>query len=292
MKHLETFDLKAWEEKIPAEMQKRALASLEQGKVLYLPNLAFNLLQGEESFLSAEYVDPKRKNISYNLSKNSLGGSLWKEDAEQKLKALMKRYAQTTHRFLKSFLPHYASHLILSKTSLRPVEISGRKSSTRKDDTRLHVDAFPSNPTQGFRMLRLFTNINPEGKPRVWKVGEPFEQVVQKFATAVPPPVPGSASLLKFLRITKSKRSLYDHYMLRMHNRMKEDDSYQNNVPKEEIHFPPGSSWVAYTDQVSHAALAGKDLLEQTFFLPLEGLKSPFASPLKILERALKKPLL
>src|SRR2546429_2712052 len=33
--------------------------------------------------------------------------------------------------------------------------------------------------------------------------------------------------------------------------------------------FPVGSTWMAFTDQVSHAAMAGQHLLEQTFYLPL-----------------------
>ena len=68
-----------------------------------------------------------------------------------------------------------------AKTSLRPVEVSGRRQSWRKDDTRLHVDSFPSQPSCGKRILRVFSNVNPDGRPRVWKVGEPFEAVARKF---------------------------------------------------------------------------------------------------------------
>ena len=33
----------------------------------------------------------------------------------------------------------------------------------RKDDTRLHVDSFPATPSGGRRILRVFSNVNPDG---------------------------------------------------------------------------------------------------------------------------------
>ena len=56
---------------------------------------------------------------------------------------------------------------------------SGRAVSWRKDDSRLHVDAFPSRPNHGERILRVFCNVNPHGEDRVWRVGEPFEAMAR-----------------------------------------------------------------------------------------------------------------
>jgi hypothetical protein len=293
MSVLEEIDLTAWEGKISKEIQRKAIHSLEEGRVLYLPSLPFALQPDEEQFLTPENIDPKRKNISYDLKSDRVGGSLWKGEEEKRLRGMLKRYATSSQRFIKELFPHYASHLAISRTSLRPVEILGRKSSSvHKDDTRLHIDAFPSNPTTGFRLLRIFTNINREGKPRVWRVGEPFEEVVKRFTPSIPTPIPGAAFILKFLKITKKLRTPYDHYMLHMHNKMKSDGRYQKKVSQEEIHFPPGCSWIVFTDQVSHAALSGKDLLEQTFFLPVNGLNDINTAPLSILEKHLNKSLL
>ena len=61
----------------------------------------------------------------------------------------------------------------------------------------------------------------------------------------------------KTLHITKDYRSLYDHYMMYMHDMMKADKEYQKTVSQHEIHFPPGSTWIVDTDQASHAALSG-----------------------------------
>ena len=54
---------------------------------------------------------------------------------------------------------------------------------------------------------------------------------------------------------------------------------------QERIDFPAGSTWIAFTDQVSHAATAGQYQFEQTFVLPVEAMREPTQSPLRILER-------
>ena len=205
---------------------------------------------------------------------------------------MIKRYAQISRQFIEKLIPSYTPFLIQAKTSFRPVEIQGRKSSYRKDDTRLHVDSFPSNPTKGKRILRIFTNINPEGKPRVWRLGEPFEDVVEKMLPRVSSPIWGLAAINKLLGITKDYRTPYDHYMLQIHDTMKGDNNYQKTVSQCEVQFPPGSTWVVYTDQVSHAAMSGQHVLEQTFYLPVEGIKDAATHPLKVLEKKLKKSLI
>ncbi len=291
MKTLQDLNITLWDESISTETQNLAIESLESGKVIYLPQLNFTLLPDEKKFLSPDLVDPKRKNISYDLQKDLLGGTLAAGNEKEQLKEMLRRYALNASSFMKRLFPHYAESLIQSKTSFRPTEIFGRKSSVRKDDTRLHVDAFPSNPTKGRRILRLFTNINCENKPRVWRVGESFEEVVKKFACKVPMRLPASAYFLQLLKITKDSRSAYDHYMLHMHNKMKADNGYQQSVNQEEIQFPAGSSWIVFTDQVSHAALSGQHVLEQTFSLPVDALHESTTSPLKVLESFLHQVL-
>jgi hypothetical protein len=160
-----------------------------------------------------------------------------------------------------------------------------------KDDSRLHVDAFVSRPNQGLRILRVFSNVNPHAKPRVWEVGEPFDAVVERFHGRVPPQWPGSAWLLERLHLTKGRRSEYDHIMLALHNRMKRDGDYQSAAPRLRAEFPAGSTWVCFSDCVSHAALSGQFLLEQTFYLPVAAMQDESRSPLRILERIYQRKL-
>jgi hypothetical protein len=48
---------------------------------------------------------------------------------------------------------------------------------------------------------------------------------------------------------------------------------------------------MAFTDQVSHAAMAGQYQLEQTFLLPVDAMRAPEGSPLRVLERLMGRRL-
>lgn len=293
MKELETIEIASWQAGISSEIQKKAIKSLEEGCVLYFPHLSFPLNDTEQKFLSPKCADPKSKNISYDISSNKIKGTTCKESEAYELRNMMKRYALQSNQLLEKFFPQYMPHVLQARTSFRPIEISGRLNpSRRKDDKLLHVDSFPSSPVRGNRILRVFTNINPSGKPRVWRVGEPFPQVVKKITPWIKKPFPGFAHLLQYLKITKGYRSLYDHYMLKIHDYMKEDPIYQETVPQKEIQFPAGSTWIVFTDQVSHAALSGQYVLEQTFQLSVEGLYNKQTSPLYVLETTLNRKLI
>jgi len=143
---------------------------------------------------------------------------------------------------------------------------------------------------QGMRILRLFTNVNPRS-PRIWRVGEKFEKAAINFLPAIKPPLPGTESLLYWLRIVKGRRTEYDHYMLGIHDRMKADDAYQTDVAQTQLAIPPGTTWICYTDSVSHAAMSGQFAFEQTFYLPVSAMKDAKRSPLCILERLTGRPL-
>ena len=67
--------------------------------------------------------------------------------------------------------------------------------------------------------------------------------------------------------IPSLKRSPYDDFMMRFHNFLKENASFQAECRKEYLQFPAGSSWMVYTDMVPHAVLSGQYALEQTFLV-------------------------
>lgn len=288
---IETFDTSQWNEQFTDLNQQRAINKLEGGHILYFPAMAFSLSEEEKAFLTPEVADAKSKNIGYHPEHNKIWGVKNLSDEQRgKLKNMLRRYASHCQTLVANLLPHYQSKLMIGRTSFRPLQVSNRKSSYRKDDKRLHVDAFPSSPNQGKRILRVFCNINPEAD-RVWRIGEAFENVAQRFAPAIPKPFPGSAAVLRLLKITKSKRTPYDHYMLHMHDRMKEDEHYQQTVSQQEVRFPPATTWIVQTDHVSHAAMQGQHLLEQTFYLPVEAMQNPNLSPLRVLEKILNQKL-
>ena len=80
--------------------------------------------------------------------------------------------------------------------------------------------------------------------------------------------------------------------MLRLHDLAKEDGVYQETAIKRRVAFASGSTWLVFTDATLHAALEGRNVLEQTFLLPTEAMADPAMAPLKILERLTGRTLL
>lgn len=280
-----------WDGPFSAEDRDRATAGLEDGGIVYLPNLTFEVSDAELRFFSPSATNGKAKNISFDPRNGRTGGTSCEGDELRALQEMMRRYARSTGQLLSSLFPAYDGVTETARTSFRPVEVQGRALSGKKDDSRLHVDAFPSQPTGGRRILRVFTNVNRDGKPRVWDVGEPFEAFARRFVPGIHGQAPGSAWLQHRLGITKSRRSAYDHIMLALHDGAKRDDDYQANAPKTRIKFPPGSTWLVYTDRVLHAALGGQHMFEQTFHLDVTSMREPARSPLRILESMKHKTL-
>jgi hypothetical protein len=103
--------------------------------------------------------------------------------------------------------------------------------------------------------------------------------------------VPGSAWLLETARITKRRRTEYDHWMLKLHDRAKADAVFQRSSPQADVAFAPGTTWVVFSDQVPHAAMGGQHMMEQTFYLDASRQQRPEASPLGTLERMLGRSL-
>lgn len=266
--------------------------SLESGNVLFFPKLEFCLLDTEKKFLSDQWSDGKSKNISIRGDNAELKGARGGIEDLEVLRLMLQRFRNSANSLVSILFPSYESGLMAGFTSYRTISVEQRVTSWRKDDTRLHVDAFPSNPTRGLRLLRVFANVNPVGKPRLWRVGEPFEDHARRFLPKLSPPLPGSAWLLDTLGLTKSRRTDYDHYMNQLHDFGKADADFQKNSPQVSFGFPPGCSWVVFSDQVLHAVMSGQFMLEQTFYLDPDYLIDPESGPLKVLERLTGRKLI
>ncbi|GHD63597.1 Kdo hydroxylase family protein [Jeongeupia chitinilytica] len=267
------------------------LNAVEDGKVLYFPRFPFALENGEQRLLDLSLADPKRKNISLDPASGVLHGVVGDAGTQEAVKVLIGRYHDAAAQLVGALFPEYRGRLREAPTSLRLHKVEGRQTSWRKDDSRLHVDAFPSRPNYGERILRVFMNVNPAGEPRVWRVGESFETVAKQFLPKIPRQWPGSAAVLHALKITKRRRSPYDHIMLNLHDAMKADTGYQQSCAQERVEFAPGGGWICFSDQASHAAMGGQYMLEQTFFLPVDGMADQRRSPLAILQRLTGKVL-
>ncbi len=263
------------------------IAALEAGKVLYFPNFAehgFTPQKEELALFREDIRDPKTRNISLSAS-GELKGVVGDDDTKALMAGMIGRFRAQAEGLLGNLVPRYGEHLRRGATSFRPSVVQNRVQSWRADDRRMHVDAFPSRPNYGERLLRVFTNVNQDGEPRVWRVGEPFEDVARRFLPKARPYSAWQAKVLNALHVTKSLRSEYDHLMLQLHDGMKSDLDYQKNAPQVTFGFPPGCAWVCFSDQTSHAVMAGQYMMEHTLQLSPMHQYDRDASPLAILTR-------
>ena len=265
-------------------------AAVEAGKVLYFPRLGFAVQPEEQALLREDTLAPKSRNVSLGAG-GVLKGAAGSAAEQQALAAMVGRFRQQALRLVDDLLPEYKGQLRVAPTSFRPKQVETRAQSVRADDQRMHVDAFPSRPSYGERLLRVFTNLNPHGVPRVWRVGEDFETIARRFLPQAKPYRLWQAKLLNAVHATKSLRSEYDHLMLQLHDLMKFDEQYQKNGTQVTVPFPPGSVWVCFSDQATHAVMSGQFMMEQTLYLPPGKEVDPQASPLAILTRLVGRPL-
>jgi hypothetical protein len=263
--------------------------ALEHDQVPVFAQFGFPLTAAERALIAAyedgTVLEGSAKNISFSPAGGLKGANLAPSE-QALLAAMMERFGAFAEALVLAIAPGYQAGLERGRTSFRPVDVAGRTSSWRKDDKRLHVDAFPSTPVQGRRLLRVFANVDQGGRPRRWRVSGDFAGQAAKFLPRLRRfRVPGAAGFMALTGLTKSRRTRYDELMLGLHDEAKRDLGWQASVPSETVDFLPGQVWVVFSDQVFHAALAGRNMLEQTFYLAPSALMAPETSPLSVLSR-------
>src|SRR5271156_3325350 len=284
----------------PPDAGEQLCAELESANILYFPQTPFTITAADREVLLGQKQTSTafHKNVAYRPAENRVTGLDKSESAEaEALRFILQSYSQNAAKFLGELLPPYAGKWKLDFASYRPIEERGRAARIHARNDLPHVDAFPTRPTNGDRILRLFTNINPS-QNRVWITAPPFASIAPYFAKSVGLPPRSNSSLSKafrrigrILNLPAMRRSPYDHFMHQCHNAMKEDTAFQQSVPKQRWEFPPNSTWIVLTDCVSHAVLEGQYALEQTFIISRRAMVRPEISPIAILEGLAGYPL-
>ncbi|HWF40130.1 MAG TPA: Kdo hydroxylase family protein [Candidatus Acidoferrales bacterium] len=285
-----------------SSLARNYCAALERGEVLYFPQPPFDLPTTDREYLLDQQWSELRmhKNVSYRPADDTLRGVSGNSASAQRIHAILRKYSSEVISFLSTFLAPYAGKWIIDFASFRPLEEDGRALPLHKRNDLLHVDAFPSRPTRGGRILRVFTNLNLS-KPRVWEITGPFDSLAQQFAAGAGLNAIASKDSVVSrtiqnwgarLGVRGMGRTPYDLFMLRFHDYLKENSAFQQNCSKVRLEFPPMSTWIVYTDGVAHAVMSGQYAMEQTFLIPANGLVSPQEAPYKVLENIAGKSLI
>jgi hypothetical protein len=274
---------------------------LERGQILLFRELPFSLPQSDQEFLIGQSWTELRlhKNVSYRPGEDVLRGVSGNDETVGKIQRILGCYSEQVVDFARKFLSPYAGRWTLDFASFRPLEEEGRDLPLHKRNDLLHVDAFPSRPTRGGRILRIFTNIN-RTRPRVWNTTEDFGELAKRYAM--------DAGLREIaeddgfvsravqnwgakLGLPGMGRTAYDMFMLRFHDYLKENSEFQEKCLKVKLEFPPLSTWIVFTDCTAHAVMSGQFALEQTFLIPPRALVAKQQAPYRILEELVGLPL-
>jgi hypothetical protein len=275
---------------------------LETGDILYFPVSPPLLPDEDRAFLvTQKQVDASyHKNISYRPLEDRLKGVDQNDAAPRaRVHEIMRGYSQRAIGFMSTLLNRYAGSWKIDFASFRPIEESGRQVSLHSRNDLLHFDSFPTRPSHGDRLLRIFTNIHPD-RARVWLTTDHFDALAGEFADRIGlHQKPGALDHWKHLTARAAARlglpvvarPPYDRFMLKIHHAMKEDASFQETCRKDRWEFPAGSTWIVFTDSASHACLSGQYALEQTFIIRRSSLAAPEKAPIAILEKLAGHPL-
>jgi hypothetical protein len=267
---------------------------LERGEVIHLPSCPFPLPEGDARLvLYQQQVTGRHKTLSWDpVSGRTSGFPRGAPHEAERLRQLLAKFARDSAAWLVGALPRYAGRWRADRVSLHVEEEATRRLRSSARNDLLHLDAFPSRPSNGWRILRLFVNIDRHD-PRVWVTSDPFPILLERYGREAGLPAAGEDSWTAGLgrRVLGVFRpgappSVYDRFMRRFHHFLKSKEAFQDRCRKRLWTFLPGELWLAFTDTVSHAVLRGRYALDQSFFVSPEALVLPDLSPPVLLQRA------
>jgi hypothetical protein len=268
---------------------------LEREDLVHYPTCPFALPPaGQLEFLRRhEAVTFGHKDISFDPDGMRVTGLRESHPAEtRRLTDTLTQFSIAATEWVRQAFPAYAAGLVRDRVTLRTAEEATRNLRLTARNDLLHVDNFPTRPTNGRRILRLAVSLNP-AEPHVWATSERFKQLLARFAARHRVPsrtvaewVSPVQPVVRLFTAGRAGRSAYDAWMLRLHHFLKQNDRFQAQAVRRVWTFGPGSMWLLFADGVAHAHLRGRYVLEHSFFVPVELLARPAESPLMQLAAA------
>jgi hypothetical protein len=245
------------------------------------------------------------KNISYHPESDNIPHFDAASEITERCERILRTHGQRVEAFLRRSTPDYVPGWTLGTTSFRSIEEQGRNLKPRSSNELVHVDAGAYGATNGSRILRFFVNIH-ESRERVWGTKGSFHALMGRHrelwdaaqggrerVTLAKGPldrlysgfVRAVSKVYPIFQVVDS--SPYDRSMRRIHNYMKENPAFRDSREGyQEIHFPPLSAWMVFTDGISHSVLTGQHALVTTVIVPLANARNPELAPFNVLARS------
>jgi hypothetical protein len=300
---MDRYPLRSFNDATPAEIQD----AMEKAEVVFFDTCPVELpTEPDLEFLRNGLPrELQVKNISYHPESNSIPRFEAAADVKDRVERILRTHGQRVEAFLRRSCPDFVPGWTLGTTSFRSIEEQGRKLKPRSSNELVHIDAGAYGATNGARILRFFVNIHPS-RDRVWGTKGSFNAIMQRhrelwdaarggksrvtidkgpFDKLYSGLIGAASKLYPLVRVIDS--SPYDRSMRRIHNYMKENPGFRDSREGyQEIHFPPLSAWMVFTDGISHSVLTGQHALVTTVLIPLANCRIPDLSPYQVLARS------
>ncbi len=170
---------------------REALAALEAGNILLLGESPLAVPQEDHDALLGtgqwRTGTSTRTSLIVRVPANFTGLGTANPGEEERAShyRAIAGYSRGAINLLEKLLAPYRAHWKTDyKASFRSIEeVKRRALPLKKRNDLLHTDAFPTRPTNGGLILRIFTNINP-AKTRDWMTSDPFSILAPQHAMA------------------------------------------------------------------------------------------------------------
>jgi hypothetical protein len=300
---MDRYQLRTFNDATPSEIEH----AMEHAEVVFFDRCPLELPSDADLEFMRDGLprELQVKNISYHPESDSIPRFEAAPEVKNRIEQILRTHGRRVEDFLRRSCPDYAPGWMLGTTSFRSIEEQGRKLKPRSSNELVHIDAGAYGATNGARILRFFVNIHPT-RDRVWGTKGSFRSImgrhpelweaakgrkprvaidkgpVDKLYSGL---VGAVGKLYPLARVIDS--SPYDRSMRRIHNFMKENQRFRDSPEGyQEIHFPPLSAWMVFTDGISHSVLTGQHALVTTVLVPLSNCRLPELSPYQVLARS------
>jgi hypothetical protein len=297
------YTLRPFDAATPAEIED----AMERAEVVYFERSPVELpSEPDLEFLRAGL--PRKlqvKNISYHPESDDIPRFEAAPEIKLRVEEILRTHGRRVEAFLRLCTPHFVPGWTLGTTSFRSIEERGRNLKPRSSNELVHVDAGAYGATNGARILRFFVNVH-DSRERVWGTKGSFNELMarhrelweaakagrERVALSKGPLDRLYSGLVRaaskvYPIVQDIDSSPYDRSMRRIHNYMKENPAVRDSREGyREIHFPPLSAWMVFTDGISHSVLTGQHALVTTVIVPLENARTPELAPFNVLARS------
>jgi hypothetical protein len=297
------YPLRSFNDATPDEIQD----AMERAEVVFFDRCPVELPSEADLTFMREGLprELQVKNISYHPESDSIPRFEAEAAVKDRIEGILRTHGRRVEQFLRRSCPAFVPGWTLGTTSFRSIEEQGRKLKPRSSNELVHIDAGAYGATNGARILRFFVNIHPT-RDRVWGTKGSFNALMSRHPELWDAAKGGAprvtidkgpldklysgligavGKLYPLVRVIDS--SPYDRSMRRIHNFMKENEDFRDSRENyQEIHFPPLSAWMVFTDGISHSVLTGQHALVTTVLVPLANCRRPELTPYRVLARS------